>query len=194
MKTEKLSSKHDLHGVRVAVLATDGFEQSELMVPVDALESCGARVDIITPEGDGIRGWDEENWGQIIAADHSLDDVAPEDYHALLLPGGVLNSDALRMLPDAREFVSWFFKDDKHVFVICHGSQVLIDAGVVKGRTMTSYKAIATDLKNAGAKWKDEEVVHDGKLISSRSPDDLPAFCAAVCSALDHAKSAVGSR
>jgi len=191
MKTKDLSEKHDLHGVRVAVLATDGFEQSELMVPVDALESCGARVDIITPEGDGIRGWEEENWGQIIAADHSLDDVAPEDYHALLLPGGVMNSDAIRMLPAAQEFASWFFKDDKHVFVICHGAQVLIDAGVVKGRTMTSYRAIATDLKNAGVKWKDEEVVRDGKLISSRSPDDLPAFCTAICAALDHAKSAV---
>lgn len=193
MKIEKLSSKYDLHGIRVAVLATDGFEQSELLVPVDALESCGARVDIITPEGDGIRGWDEEDWGQIIAADHSLDDVASEDYHALLLPGGVMNSDALRLDSAAREFASWFFKDDKHVFAICHGAQLLIDIGAVKGRTMTSYKAIATDLKNAGAKWKDEEVVKDGKMISSRSPDDLPAFCSAICSALDHAKSPVST-
>jgi protease I len=188
MQIKNLSNRHDLQGKRVAVLAADGFEQSELMVPIDALESCGARIDVITPEGEAIRGWEEEDWGQTISADVALDDAVPEDYDALLLPGGVINSDALRMLPAAREFTAHFLKHDKHAFVICHGAQVLIDAGVVKDRTMTSYQAIATDLKNAGAKWLDEEVVQDGKFITSRSPDDLPAFCARICAALDDAK------
>lgn len=190
MKTTNLSNCHDLHGKRVAVLAANGFEQSELMTPVDALESCGARIDVITPDGESIRGWDEDDWGQIITADVSLDDASPEDYDALLLPGGVLNSDALRMLSVARGFARHFVESDKPTFVICHGSQVLIDAEVVKGRTMTSYRAIATDLKNAGAKWRDEEVVEDGNLISSRSPDDLPAFCARICAVLDDSKKA----
>ena len=194
MNTDNLSKRYDLQGIRVAVLATDGFEQSELMTPVDALESCGARIDVITPEGEPIRGWEEEEWGQIISADLSLEDASPEDYHALLLPGGVLNSDALRTNASAREFVKFFMDAPKFTFVICHGGQVLIDAEVVKGRTMTSYKAIAIDLKNAGAKWRDEEVVQDENLISSRSPEDLPAFCTRICAALDAAKQTASAR
>lgn len=185
MKTIKLTERHDLQGKRVAVLATHGFEQSELMTPVDVLESCGARVDVITPDGDSIRGWEEENWGQIIAADVGLDDAHAADYDALLLPGGVMNSDSLRTLPQAQEFVSHFFQEEKPAFVICHGGQVLIDAGLVEGRKMTSYQAIANDLKNAGADWRDKEVVVDGTLVTSRSPDDLPAFCAKMCEVLD---------
>ncbi|WP_035613046.1 type 1 glutamine amidotransferase domain-containing protein [Haloferula sp. BvORR071] len=185
MKTIRLSERHDLQGKRVAVLAANGFEQSELMTPVDVLESCGARVDVITPDGDSIRGWDEENWGQIIAADVGLDDADAGDYDALLLPGGVLNSDSLRTLPQAQDFVSEFFSAGKPSFVICHGGQVLIDAGLVEGRKMTSYHSIAKDLQNAGADWLDKEVVVDGNLVTSRSPDDLPAFCAKMCEVLD---------
>ncbi len=185
MKTIKLSERHDLQGKRVAVLASNGFEQSELLTPVDVLESCGARVDVITPDGDSIRGWEEENWGQIITADISLDDADAADYDALLLPGGVMNSDSLRTLPEAQEFVSHFFQEKKPAFVICHGGQILIDAGLVDGRKMTSYASIANDLKNAGADWRDKEVVVDGNLVTSRSPDDLPAFCKEMCELLD---------
>lgn len=185
MKTIKLTERHDLQDKRVAVLATTGFEQSELLVPVDVLESCGARVDVITPEGDSIRGWDEEDWGQFVNADLALEDADPADYDALLLPGGVMNSDSLRTLEEAQSFAAHFFHEGKPAFVICHGGQVLIDAGLVEGRKMTSYKAIAKDLKNAGADWRDKEVVVDGTLVTSRSPDDLPAFCAKICEVLD---------
>jgi len=185
MKTNRLSNKHDLSESRVAVLATHGFEQSELMTPFEAMEDCGARVDIISPDGEPIRGWDEEDWGQFLSSDLGLDDADPAEYHALLLPGGVMNSDAIRMLPAARDFVAHFFAEGKPVFVICHGAQVMIDAGLVEGRAMTSYPAIATDLKNAGADWRDQEVVEDGSLVSSRSPDDLPAFCERICAMLD---------
>lgn len=184
MKTSSLSKKYDLGDKRVAVLSTNGFEQSELMTPVDVLQSCGAHVDVISPDGGSIRGWDEEDWGQIVSADVALEDTMPADYDALLLPGGVLNSDALRAIPEAQAFVASFFTEDKPVFVICHGAQILIDAGVVKGRKMTSYSSIAADLKNAGAKWVDEEVVVEGNLITSRSPDDLPAFCSKICEEL----------
>lgn len=169
---------------RVAVLSTDGFEQSELLEPVEALQTAGMRVDIISPSGDSIRGWAEKDWGQIIAADVALDDAAPSDFDALLLPGGVLNSDALRTEEQAWAFAEHFFDEDKPVFAICHGAQVLIDAGLVKGRRMTSYQAIATDLINAGAKWVDSEVVKDGVFVTSRSPEDLPAFCQAMLETL----------
>jgi protease I len=184
MKTSSLSKKYDLGDKRVAVLSSNGFEQSELLTPVDVLQSCGAHVDVISPDGGAIRGWDEEDWGQIVSADVALDDTLPADYDALLLPGGVINSDSLRMLPEAQIFVASFFKDDKPVFVICHGSQILIEADLVKGRRMTSYASIAKDLKNAGAKWVDEEVVTDGNLTTSRNPDDLPAFCSRICEEL----------
>jgi len=177
-------SNFDLSNKRVAVLATHGFEQSELMTPVEVLQLNGASVDIISPDGEAIRGWEEEDWGQKITADFSLDDVLPEDYDALLLPGGVANSDALRNLPQAVEFSRHFLEAKKPTFVICHGAQVLIETGLLKGRKMTSYESIATDLKNAGAKWQDSEVVVDQGFVTSRSPDDLPAFCAKVCEEL----------
>lgn len=169
---------------RVAVLATDGFEQSELLEPAAALQDAGASVAIVTPAGDSIRGWKDQDWGQALKADVSLDDADPAEYDALLLPGGVLNSDKLRTSTAAQDFVRHFFLEDKPVFAICHGAQILIDAGLVEGRTMTSYRAISPDLVNAGADWQDAEVVEDGRLITSRDPDDLPAFCAAICRAL----------
>jgi protease I len=190
MKTIKLTERHDLQDKRVAVLATSGFEQSELMVPVDVLESCGARVDVVTPDGDSIRGWDEEEWGQFITADIALEDADPADYDALLLPGGVMNSDSLRTSEEAQSFATHFFQESKPAFVICHGSQLLIDAGLVEGRKMTSYKAISNDLRNAGADWRDKDVVVDGALVTSRSPEDLPAFCAKMCEVLDQKEGA----
>ncbi|RYD85776.1 MAG: type 1 glutamine amidotransferase [Verrucomicrobiaceae bacterium] len=169
---------------RVAVLATDGFEQSELLDPAAALQEAGASVLIVTPEGEAIRGWKVKEWGQTIKADMSLGDADPEEFDALLLPGGVINSDKLRTSTPAQDFVRHFFEVDKRVFAICHGAQILIDAELVEGRRMTSYHAISTDLVNAGAEWEDAEVVEDGCFITSRDPDDLPAFCSAICRAL----------
>ena len=169
---------------RVAVLATDGFEQSELLEPAGAMQGSGAAVAIVTPDGGSIRGWKDQDWGQAIKADVSLAEADPAEYDALLLPGGVLNSDKLRTSTPAQDFVRHFFQQDKPVFAICHGAQILIDAGLAGGRTLTSYEAIAADLVNAGADWRDEEVVEDGHLITSRKPDDLPAFNAAICRAL----------
>ena len=184
MQTQSFSKRFDLGDKRVAVLSTHGFEESELMVPVEVLQSCGVAVDVITPDGQAIRGWDEENWGRLISCDVPLDDARAADYDALLLPGGVINADSLRTIPEARDFVKHFFENAKPAFVICHGAQILIDAGLVRDRTMTSYEAIAQDLKNAGAHWKNEEVVVDRGLVTSRNPDDLPAFCAAMCEEL----------
>ena len=169
---------------KVAVLATDGFEQSELLDPASVIQDGGAIVVIVTPEGQSIRGWKDQDWGQALKADVAVGDADPGEYDALLLPGGVMNSDKLRTSTTAQDFVRHFFLEDKPVFVICHGAQILIDAELVEGRTMTSYQAISTDLVNAGADWQDAEVVEDGRLITSRDPDDLPAFCSAICRAL----------
>ena len=179
-----MKTKDQLSGKRVAVLATDGFEQSELMVPVEALQTAGVKVDIVSPEGEAIRGWKDKDWGQIVKADFSLVNADPENYDGLLLPGGVLNSDALRQLPEAQDFARHFFTEGKPTFVICHGAQLLIDADLVEGRRMTSYAAISVDLQNAGADWEDSEVVCDDGFVTSRSPDDLPAFCAKMCEEL----------
>ncbi len=176
--------RFDLQGKRVAVLAAAGFEQSELMTPVDVLQNCGVNVDVISPDGEPIRAWDKDNWGQKVAADLSLEDARPQDYDGLLLPGGVLNADTLRTNIAAQEFARHFFEEKKPRFVICHGAQLLIDAELVEGRRMTSYKAIARDLVNAGADWVDEEVVVDEGFVTSRNPDDLPAFCAKMCEEL----------
>lgn len=178
------SKQPDLSGRIVAVLATDGFEQSELMKPVEVLQLHGATVTVITPSGEPIRGWNEKDWGQIISADLSLSDASPFDFDALLLPGGVINSDALREEVDAREFAQHFFDAGKPVFAICHGAQLLIDAGLLEGKRMTSYPGIQTDIKNAGAEWENSEVVVDNGFVTSRTPDDLDAFCAKVCEEL----------
>lgn len=162
---------------RIAIMATDGFEQSELLEPRKALEAEGAKVEIIAPKGGEIQGMEHHDKGQKVHVDHRLDEVKPDDYAALVLPGGVANPDALRTDPKAVGFVKSFFDAQKPVAVICHGPWTLVEAGVVKGRTVTSWPSLKTDLKNAGANWVDREVVRDGKLVSSRKPDDLPAFC-----------------
>lgn len=166
-----------LTGKTVAILATHGFEQSELEAPKSALEQAGAEVDVVAPEAGAIQGFEHFQKGHEVDVDCTLDDVSAKDYDALVLPGGVFNPDALRTDPKAVDFVRDFFDEHKPVGAICHGGWTLIDAGVVQGRTMTSVRSIRTDLRNAGANVVDEEVVVDDGLVTSRTPDDLEAFC-----------------
>lgn len=160
----------------VAILATHGFEESELKSPKAYLEQQGWTAHIISPESGTIKAWAEKNWGGEYKVDKTLSEVSSSDYDALVLPGGVMNPDTLRTNEDAVSFVRDFFKDKKPVAAICHGPQILIEAGVVEGRNLTSYKSLKTDLKNAGANWTDEEVVTDQGLVTSRTPADLDAF------------------
>lgn len=166
-----------LKGKRIAIVATDGFEQSELLEPRKALEAEGAKVEVISPKSGEIQGMQHHDKGQKVHVDRTVDEVKAEEYAALVLPGGVANPDALRTNPKAVGFIKKFFDENKPVAAICHGPWTLVEAGVVKGRTMTSWPSLKTDLKNAGANWVDREVVRDQKLVSSRKPDDLPAFC-----------------
>lgn len=165
-----------LDGIKVAILATDGFEQSELFEPKKALEAEGADVKIVSLKSGEIKGWNEKDWGDSIAVDLTVDEANADDFDALELPGGVMNPDKLRMNEKAVAFVKAFFEAGKPVGAICHAPWTLIEAGVVGGRTLTSYGSIRTDLENAGAKWIDEEVVTDNGLVTSRNPNDLPAF------------------
>ncbi len=177
-----------IEGKRVAILATDGFEQSELKSPMRALEQAGVEVHVIAPKGPTIRAWKHTDWGDTVRVDRTLDELSPtaaDEYDALVLPGGGMNPDKLRRDERALAFVRRFFEEDVPVAVICHGPWTLIDAGVVKGRRITSYPSIQTDLRNAGARWEDKQVVIDGNLISSRSPDDLPAFEDALLGAVE---------
>jgi protease I len=165
-----------LHGKKVAILVTDGFEQEELTSPKEALEAAGAETKIVSPVEKKVRGWAETDWGKKFKVDVPLGEANAADYDALVLPGGVMNPDHLRLQPHAIQFIREFFDAGKPVAAICHGPWTLIDAGVAKGRRMTSYPSIKTDLKNAGAEWVDEEVVVDNGLVTSRKPADLPAF------------------
>ncbi|GAA4101394.1 type 1 glutamine amidotransferase domain-containing protein [Mucilaginibacter panaciglaebae] len=165
-----------LDNKRVAVLTEEGFEQVELTSPVDALKFAGAKVDIISPKSGCIKAWDKTNWGIEVDVDKVLSEANPDDYDALILPGGVLNPDKLRQNKDAVAFASAFLDERKPVAAICHGPQTLIETGLLRGRKLTSYPSLQTDLKNAGAEWVDEEVVVDNGLVTSRKPDDLPAF------------------
>ena len=178
---DQLKEAYDLTGKRVAVIATDGFEQSELDTTVEALETCGAWVDIISVKPGYICGWDEENWGEEREVSDTLDEVSAEDYDALVIPGGELNSDTLRTFEEAVTFTRDFFEQQKPVAAICHGVQLLIEAEVVKGRKLTSYESIRKDLENAGALWEDQSVVVDQGLVTSRKPSDLPDFCRKMC-------------
>lgn len=161
---------------RVAILATNGFEESELKSPKEALENEGWAVDIVSPESGTIKAWSNKNWGKDYKVDKTIDEVSSKDYHALVLPGGVINPDHLRVNKRAVAFVKDFFDEKKPVAAICHGPQVLINAGVVDGRELTSYESVKVDLQNAGANWVDKEVVVDNGLVTSRTPEDLPAF------------------
>lgn len=161
---------------RVAILATDGFEESELKSPKQYLEEQGWQADIVSLKSGTIKAWAEKNWGKEYNVDYTLDEVSSADYHALVLPGGVINPDLLRRHDNAIAFVKSFFDEKKPVAAICHGPQILINAEVVAGRELTSFMSVKKDLQNAGANWVDKEVVVDNGLVTSRTPDDLPAF------------------
>lgn len=165
-----------LSGKRVAILSESGFEQVELLKPRLALEEAGARVDVVSPQRGKIQGWNHQEKGEQVAVDVTLKEARPEDYDALVLPGGVMNPDQLRQDPSAVKFIRAFFDAGKPIGAICHGPWTLIEADVVRGRTVTSWPSLKTDLRNAGASWVDQEVVTDRGLTTSRKPDDLPAF------------------
>ncbi|HET6621247.1 MAG TPA: type 1 glutamine amidotransferase domain-containing protein [Dongiaceae bacterium] len=167
----------ELNGKMVAVLATDGVEQIELTEPVKALKAAGAQVQVVAPKSGGIQGFNHHDKADRIPVDMALDSADPARYAALVLPGGVINPDALRLEPRAIAFVRAFVEAHKPIAAICHGPWTLIDAGGVKGRKMTSWPSLRTDLRNAGANWVDETVVTDEGLVTSRKPDDLQAFC-----------------
>jgi protease I len=173
---EKELNMPRLQGKKVAILVTDGFEQGEMTEPRKALEEAGAGTDLISPKQGQVRGWKMTDWGDSFPVDVALDQANPEDYDALVLPGGVANPDKLRMNDKAVAFVRAFFVAGKPVAAICHGPWTLIEADVVQGRTMTSWPSLKTDLKNAGANWVDQTVVTDNGLVTSRKPDDIPAF------------------
>ena len=166
----------NLQGKKVAILATDGFEQSELLEPRKALDEAGATTQVVSPAGKKIKGWDQKDWGKEVSVDVPLDSANAEEFDALLLPGGVMNPDQLRLNPTAVQFVKQFTDAGKPVAAICHGPWTLVEAGAVRGRTMTSWPSLKTDLKNAGASWVDKEVVNDQGVVTSRRPDDIPAF------------------
>jgi protease I len=166
----------ELTGKRVAALVTQGFEQVELTEPRGALEAAGAAVHVISLEPGNVRGWNHTGWGEEVAVDRTVDQVRADEYDALLLPGGVMNPDKLRMNARAVQLVKSFFDAGKPIAVICHGPWTLIEADVVRGVRMTSYPSVRKDLENAGAHWVDQEVVTDRGIVSSRKPDDIPAF------------------
>lgn len=166
----------NLNGLRIAILVANGFEQEEMTEPRKALEKAGAQVDLVSPEEGKVKGWQHTKWGDNFTVEVSLQRAHANDYDALMLPGGVMNPDRLRLKPDAIEFIREFVKADKPIAAICHAPWTLIDAGAVRGRTVTSWPSLKTDLTNAGAKWVDEEVVRDARIVTSRKPDDIPAF------------------
>jgi protease I len=166
----------ELNGRRIAILATDGFEQVELTEPKKNLEAAGAKTEVLSVKDGEIKGWKLTDWGDSVKVDKPVSKARVDDYDLLLLPGGQINPDKLRMEPDAVKFVREFAQSGKLVAAICHAPWMLIEAGVVKGRTMTSWPSVRTDLKNAGANVVDQPVVVDGNFITSRKPDDIPAF------------------
>lgn len=166
----------DLEKKKVAIIVTDGFEEVELTSPRQALEEAGVEVHIVSENSSDIKAWKDGNWSKEYKVDRTLDEASESDYHALMIPGGVINPDKLRRNEKAVDFVRSFFKSHKPVSAICHGPWLLAEAGVLDGRKITSFHSIKTDMKNAGANWVDEEVVVDQGLVTSRSPKDLPAF------------------
>jgi protease I len=166
----------DIKDARILIIATNGFEQLELTVPRDELRKAGAKVDVASTDGKPIRGWDKTDWGETAEADLKMADAKPDGYHALVLPGGQINPDILRLNPDAMKIVEAFLDSGKPVAAICHAPWLLIQADAVRGLSLTSYKSIRKDVENAGGKWVDKEVVVHRGIITSRSPDDLGAF------------------
>lgn len=186
-----------LKGRHVAILATEGVEQSELTAPMEALRDAGATVDLISLNKNGIRAWNEKNWGDTFDVDSQIEDANPDHYDSLVLPGGVMNPDRLRMNEQAVSFVKSFFEQGKPVAAICHAPWLLVEADVVRGRKVTSWPSLQTDLRNAGADWVDQEVVTDNGLVTSRKPQDLPAFCRKMIEEIaegSHSKPGSGKR
>jgi protease I len=166
----------ELRNKRIAALVDNGFEQSELLEPKKALEDAGARVDVVSPQASRVKGWTGHHWGQDVNVDVQLDKASAISYDAILLPGGVMNPDNLRMNHTAVQFVKSFVDAKKPIAAICHGPWTLIETGGVRGKKMTSWPSLQTDLRNAGATWVDEDCVNDNGLVTSRKPDDIPAF------------------
>lgn len=183
-EAEEIIMASNISGKMIAILATDGFEQSELTEPRKALDQAGATTVLIAPKEGKIKGWNHTDWGESLRVDKTLDQANPQDYDALVLPGGVMNPDHLRMDPKAVDFVRKFVETGKPVAAICHGPWTLVETGALKGKTVTSWPSIKTDLMNAGAKWVDQEVATDGQFITSRKPDDIPAFSRTIIEAL----------
>lgn len=171
-----IMAEKELAGLKIAILSTNGFEYDELTKPKKALEDAGAEALVVSPEKGFIKGWSKKDWGESVQVDLSLDEANADDFDALLVPGGVINPDQLRMNKNAVKFAKSFVDASKPIASICHGPQLLIETGVVQGRQMTSWPSLKTDLINAGAKWVDREVVTDQGLVTSRNPDDIPAF------------------
>jgi len=169
-------AKKDLTGKKVAILVDEGFEQVELIKPRKALDRLGAQTQVVSPQEGEVRGWNVKRWGKSVAVDVPLHTADPSAFDALLLPGGVMNPDKLRMNPKAVEFVKHFIDARKPVAAICHGPWTLVEAGAVRGRTLTSWPSLQTDIRNAGGNWVDEEVVTDRGIVTSRKPDDIRAF------------------
>lgn len=169
-------TNNTLQGRKVAILVTDGFEQVELIEPRQALEQAGANTHVVSPADEKVKGWNLKEWGEEVPVDVPLASANPDEFDALLLPGGVMNPDHLRMNPQAVEFVKQFVNSGKPIAAICHGPWTLIEADAVRGRTITSWPSLRTDLKNAGANWVDAEVIRDNRFVTSRKPDDIPAF------------------
>lgn len=165
-----------LDGKRILILATNGFEQSELEVPRDRLKEAGAQVHVVSPEAGEIKGWDKKDWGRPVKVDKSLSEARESDYDAIVLPGGQINPDLLRVEPAAIALIKSFYDAGKTVAAICHAPWLLVEAGIAKGKRMTSYKSIRTDVQNAGAHWEDSSVVTDAGVITSRNPGDLEDF------------------
>jgi protease I len=187
-------AKRDLTGKKVAILVDEGFEQVELIKPRKALDRVGASTQVISPQENEVRGWNLKRWGKSVAVDVPLESANPADFDALLLPGGVMNPDKLRLNPKAVQFVKHFIDSGKPVAAICHGPWTLIEAGGVQGRTLTSWPSLRTDLTNAGGTWVDEEVFTDRGLVTSRKPDDIPAFNKKMIEAFAESKHKAGER
>jgi len=170
----------DITKSRILIMASDGFEQSELLVPLEKLRAAGATVHVATPDNKPIKGWNKKDWGETVKSDRAIADVSADEYDALVLPGGQINPDVLRLNEKAVGLVRDFAAAQKVIAAICHAPWLLVEAGLAAGREMTSYHSIRTDVKNAGATWIDQEVVVDDGIITSRAPDDLPAFVAKI--------------